>query len=592
MDWSNILKQGSAGLSSSGVLNTNLNSYKNPKNFQDELNNFGSGITGEDPIMKMISSFSNKPLDNIRSQLDVWSSNNPNIVSNSDLLVAYDNVEPLKKVKLDSFGRLLGDNLLASAQGASNGLSYSGGNPWAALAGGILGGVTNLVGLGAHASKVDDLNDSISNANTNKTAGLFDKIDSINKVSNYTSKINTFAAGGNLENLTAFNTGGSHEQNPLGGIPQGIGKNGKQNVVEQGEIKSNLNNTENYVFSKRFVATESDLKAASLPTVYKNKTISEIAIDLGKESKERPNDPISKRGLDEMLTRLKSIQEAKRRVLIEEQIKKTASRYNIAPEEAAKVVLGSEDQNSFATLGQMDYLSNPKKPISAIISNEGQQFNNQISNEALMYSPIVGGIGMLGRQIAKGIDYFNANSIAKIKTPRITTPVLRDYMEYTPVDSTYRTNQMLSSASNLRSRLMDSAGNNAAVARATMLASNKDINDSIGKSFYEDANTNFERRRIAKEFNRGTNQANSELFARIAAINTEAEARDNENLVKSILLREQLKSDYETGISGTYSNIFQNASEIGKYKYNANTLKAMFGNLGYDQEGNLRYTKQ
>ena len=49
--------------------------------------------------------------------------------------------------------------------------------------------------------------------------------------------------------LTEFNTGGTHSQNELGGIPQGIGSNGVMNTVEQGETK-----LKNYVYSNRKVA--------------------------------------------------------------------------------------------------------------------------------------------------------------------------------------------------------------------------------------------------------------------------------------------------------------------------------------------------
>ena len=61
-------------------------------------------------------------------------------------------------------------------------------------------------------------------------------------------KANSFAEGGNMDPLTEFNTGGTHEQNPLGGIPQGMAPDGQPNLVEQGETKLN---SENYIFSDR-----------------------------------------------------------------------------------------------------------------------------------------------------------------------------------------------------------------------------------------------------------------------------------------------------------------------------------------------------
>ena len=212
-----------------------------------------------------------------------------------------------------------------------------------------------------------------------------------------------------------------------------------------------------------------------------------------------------------------------------------------------------------------------------LYKKEGQQFNNQIYNEALMNAPLYGGLGMLGAQLAKGVDYSNANRLAEIKSSGISQAPLNDYMKYTPVDNNIRTNTILSDGANLKNRLLDSAGNNGALARASLLAANKSINASLGKAFYEDNNINFERRKVVSDFNRGTNQANSELGLKISTLNKEIEARNNEGLMKSILLREQLKSDYETGLSSTYSNIFQNMGEIGKFKHSMNSIKSMFG---------------
>jgi len=54
----------------------------------------------------------------------------------------------------------------------------------------------------------------------------------------------------NNKNLNSFNTGGLHEQNPYGGIPQGKGNNGKLNTVEQGETSFNLPQGK-FIFSNR-----------------------------------------------------------------------------------------------------------------------------------------------------------------------------------------------------------------------------------------------------------------------------------------------------------------------------------------------------
>lgn len=52
------------------------------------------------------------------------------------------------------------------------------------------------------------------------------------------------------DKLNEFNEGGTHEQNPYGGIPQGMGSNGKPNTVEENETSFELSDGK-YIFSNR-----------------------------------------------------------------------------------------------------------------------------------------------------------------------------------------------------------------------------------------------------------------------------------------------------------------------------------------------------
>ena len=88
------------------------------------------------------------------------------------------------------------------------------------------------------------------------------------------------------------------------GVPMGVAPDGTPNLVEQGEVKFN-----NYVFSNRLFATGGLLAAHNLPTTYADHSFADIAERLSKESSERPNDPISKRGLMSAMTRLQQAQE-------------------------------------------------------------------------------------------------------------------------------------------------------------------------------------------------------------------------------------------------------------------------------------------
>jgi hypothetical protein len=113
---------------------------------------------------------------------------------------------------------------------------------------------------------------------------------------------NEFAEGGNL---TEFDEGGSHEQNPNGGIPQGYSPNGELNTVEQGETKHG-----NYIFSDRRLVSEEDAAKFNLPKNVIGKTFAKASKMLDKDNKERPYDPISNKTSKEMLERLEEASEA------------------------------------------------------------------------------------------------------------------------------------------------------------------------------------------------------------------------------------------------------------------------------------------
>ena len=98
--------------------------------------------------------------------------------------------------------------------------------------------------------------------------------------------------------------GGTHEENPMEGVPMGMDAEGNPNLVEQGEVIFN-----DYVFSNRLFADGDLLESFNLPKSYDGYSFAAIAEKLGEESKERPNDPISKRGLLSSMSRLQQAQE-------------------------------------------------------------------------------------------------------------------------------------------------------------------------------------------------------------------------------------------------------------------------------------------
>lgn len=114
--------------------------------------------------------------------------------------------------------------------------------------------------------------------------------------------------GGDFSNgVIEISEGGTHSENPYGGIPMGMAPDNQPNLVEQGEVIY-----KDYVFSNRLAPTKDELKLVKLPEKYNDWSFARIAEDMNKESSERPNDSISKRGLEDSLGKLMMIQEKQR----------------------------------------------------------------------------------------------------------------------------------------------------------------------------------------------------------------------------------------------------------------------------------------
>lgn len=108
--------------------------------------------------------------------------------------------------------------------------------------------------------------------------------------------------GGDFTNgLTYIDNGGSHEANPFEGVQMGIDPQGVPNLVEEGEVIFN-----DYVFSNRMKVPKAIRQKYKLRD---NITFAEAAKKLSKESEDRPNDPISKRGLESFMSALAESQE-------------------------------------------------------------------------------------------------------------------------------------------------------------------------------------------------------------------------------------------------------------------------------------------
>ena len=124
--------------------------------------------------------------------------------------------------------------LSGAMQGASAGMAFG---PWGAAIGGVIGGAAGLMG-NKKAEKAEQ------KAHRNYYSRIHDKATNAYEYGGSMKSSDASPVNGAAELVTMFENGGTHEQNSLGGIPQGMGSNGKPNLVEEGETKF-----EDYIFS-------------------------------------------------------------------------------------------------------------------------------------------------------------------------------------------------------------------------------------------------------------------------------------------------------------------------------------------------------
>lgn len=219
----------------------------------------------------------------------------------------------------------LKDDVLNSFKNAASGaMSGMSAGPWGMLAGAVTNQASSLIGSGLKNAKIrnqaEQLTARNAEANVTRAANLNARAENIAMNNANLAMANYSAFGGNVTTngadfptgLRHFDAGGSHESNPFEGVQIGVDPQGVPNLVEEGETMFN-----NYVFSNRINITEDIRKAYKLGGSVK--TFADASKYLAKESEETPNDPITRRTQEKMLSRLQEEQEAIKQRMAQEE---------------------------------------------------------------------------------------------------------------------------------------------------------------------------------------------------------------------------------------------------------------------------------
>lgn len=367
--------------------------------------------------------------------------------------------------------------------------------------------------------------------------------------------------GGEFSNgITQINNGGVHEQNPMEGVPMGIAPDGLPNLVEEGEVIFN-----DYVFSNRLKPDRKDLERMRLKK-YNNKTFAQIARNLQKESEERPNDPISKNGLEDSMAKLTTLQEM------------------------ARAVEGKQGANRLKACGGRKY--------SGLFDLDDDPQSNVPDNTlptGLRYAPAVGSlIGSIASALAKP-DYEHSNSLleaaSRQRPSRVRFRPVGNYMRYTPLNTSYMMNRLNAETAGTRRALENMSGGNAAAARNQLTALNRSSQDALGDAFIKAEQYNDNLKRQVEEFNRGTNMFNSQGAMQADSANAQMQnaydARRLAAIEQAMRMREASDAALEQSRALNFTNLFDNLGDIGRENFSFNQTRIPGLRYGYtDKDGN------
>lgn len=350
-----------------------------------------------------------------------------------------------------------------------------------------------------------------------------------------------FTHGGIFSNgITTINNGGTHEQNPYEGVQMGIDPQGIPNLVEQGEVVYN-----DYVFSDRLKVP----KEMKRKNKYNGTTFADVAKELQKESEERPNDPISKRGLAVGMSRLAEAQEGIRQ---------------------------KGGGNKFANGGDMwdPTLLDTPLIVEELEGMMGEDSNTtkigRVKTSPLRYAPIIGnGLTVFSDLFSKP-DYSAADRVAGVNIdPAMVgyTPV-GNYLSYTPFDRDFYINKLNASANAARRALRNTSGGNRAAAMAGLLAADYNYGNQLGDLARQAEEYNQQQRERVEGFNRQTNLANAEMGLKASMANAESRNKATQlrlNQAGTVAaMRQAARDAYDTRRSHNLNAFLTDLGNLGR----------------------------
>ena len=372
--------------------------------------------------------------------------------------------------------------------------------------------------------------------------------------------------GGDFTNgVTFIDEGGSHEENPYQGIQIGVDPEGAPNLVEQGEVVY-----DDYVFSDRMEIPDDIRKEYKL----RGKTFAKAAKSAQRESEERPNDPLSTKGLQAAMERIATAQEEARQ-------RKEA--YREGNEYPSMFAYGG-DTNPYGLALEDPMSVEELEALMAQSEETGEiapEGNNDKRQTWTRYAPIIGsGLASLSDLFSKP-DYGSADMIGGIDlgAEAASYAPIGNYLSYRPLDRDFYINKMNQQAAATRRGLMNTSGGNRLNAQAGILAADYNYGQNIGNLARQAEEYNQQLRERVEAFNRGTNMFNTETGLKASMFNAESRnAAKRARLGQATTaaqMRQAIKDQDAARRSANITNFLQGLGDMGWENEQANWLDTL-----------------
>lgn len=424
--------------------------------------------------------------------------------------------------------------------------------------------------------------------------------------------------------------GGTHEENPLGGVQMGIASDGQPNLVEEGEVIYN-----DYVFSNRLKVPDDVRKTYKLRGD-KDMTFADAARKVQKSSAERPNDVIEKRSLEDIMGKLMMAQE-------EVRTKKNKGPEGVMFRHGGHLFAGLTEptqkmsraearrqgllstvpimatslygDNGYGNEGIIDYYYEPYEgvepskvalrplpsvtnqgnpnPVSSTFVSSGRGvtdlsapriWGNSTTRKndergkrnwatGLRYAPALGAaIGvttdLLG--LTNKPDYSNADLImeAANNIGTVSPMFIGDYLTYKPFDRLFYANQLGAQAGAARRSIMNTSGGNRGAAMTGLIASDYNAQNQLGNLFRQAEEYNLGQRERVAAFNRGTNQFNSDIDLKSQIANLDRDKMRLSAVSRAAAIRDAVDARVSAARSANLTNLFNSLGAIGEDEIN------------------------